>query len=151
MNDPTDHGGDTLYGISKKAHPDVDLDRLTRAGAIDIYHLEYWTPIRGDELPPALALATFDWAVNSGARAAVRGLQRACQPSYQGPVDGLIGSGTLAGVRLSDPYGVVERMCEDRIHARFRQVENDPTQAGKLRGWCNRVMKVALAAGVQLP
>lgn len=150
-NRAADHGGDTKYGISSKYHPDVDLDRLDRPGAIAIYWTDYWTTIHGDQLPPAVALATFDWAVNSGCPAAVKGLQRALQPYYKGEIDGKVGPQTIEALLHADPYGIVEEMCEERMTARRDQVKRDPGQAANLHGWCVRIMKVALAAGIQLP
>ena len=36
VNDPKDPGGETNYGISKRAYPDVDIKNLTEDGAKDI-------------------------------------------------------------------------------------------------------------------
>jgi len=62
-----DTGGDTKYGISKKSNPDVDIDKLTIAGARKIYKERYWDVINGDKLvarDPVLAQIAFDTAVN---------------------------------------------------------------------------------------
>ena len=37
VNDPKDPGGETNFGISKRAYPDVDMKTLTKEGAKDIY------------------------------------------------------------------------------------------------------------------
>ena len=37
VNDPKDPGGETKYGISKRAHPDVDIKNLSREKACAIY------------------------------------------------------------------------------------------------------------------
>lgn len=62
-----DTGGDTKYGISKKANPDVDIDKLTVEGARRLYKERYWDAISGDKLAardPKLAQIAFDTAVN---------------------------------------------------------------------------------------
>jgi lysozyme family protein len=62
-----DTGGDTKYGISKKANPDVDIDKLTVEQARRIYKERYWDAISGDKLAardPKLAQIAFDTAVN---------------------------------------------------------------------------------------
>ena len=62
-----DTGGDTKYGISKKANPDVDIDKLTVEGARRLYKERYWDAINGDKLAainPKLAQVAFDTAVN---------------------------------------------------------------------------------------
>ena len=46
VNDPKDPGGETNYGISKRAYPDVDIKNLTEDGAKDIYRRDYWEKYR---------------------------------------------------------------------------------------------------------
>ena len=43
-NDPKDAGGETKYGISKKAFPNVDIKNLTETDAIAIYKKMYYDP-----------------------------------------------------------------------------------------------------------
>lgn len=97
-NDPYDPGGETKYGISKAAYPDLDIPNLTKADAILIYKRDYWQRINGDNLPPALALLVFDMAVNAGPKKAAQLLQRMVGATD----DGVIGMETLAAVRV--PY-----------------------------------------------
>jgi lysozyme family protein len=40
--DPDDPGGTTKYGISARAHPEVDVRNLTLEDAKEIYRKEYW-------------------------------------------------------------------------------------------------------------
>lgn len=68
VNDPRDPGGETKYGISRRAYPQLDIKGLTHADAGAIYARDYWTPAGCDQLPAALAIAVFDTAVNSGVR-----------------------------------------------------------------------------------
>jgi lysozyme family protein len=70
-----DPGGETNFGISKRSYPNVDVKNLTRDGAADIYHRDYWNPICGDELHGKVALVLMDYAVNSGTGRAVKALQ----------------------------------------------------------------------------
>lgn len=66
VNDPQDPGGETKYGISKRAYPGVDIKNLTLDVAKDIYRRDYWTPLRLDNRPYREALVIFDCAVNQG-------------------------------------------------------------------------------------
>ncbi len=50
VNDPDDPGGETKYGISKRAHPEVDIKNLTVAQAGEIYKREYWDSIGLDSI-----------------------------------------------------------------------------------------------------
>lgn len=65
-NDPRDPGGETKWGISKRAHPQVDIANLTREKASMIYYNEYWTPSHCQLHPWPWDLIVFDTAVNMG-------------------------------------------------------------------------------------
>ena len=66
VDDPADPGGLTNFGISQRAHPDVDVRHLTREGAAVIYRTAYWEAAGCDQLTPGMALVVFDSAVNCG-------------------------------------------------------------------------------------
>ncbi|WP_425526518.1 glycosyl hydrolase 108 family protein [Xanthomonas oryzae] len=42
VNDPRDPGGETQWGISKRAYPELNIRALTRDQAIEIYRRDYW-------------------------------------------------------------------------------------------------------------
>lgn len=71
-NNQADPGGETKYGISKKAYPQLDIANLTLEQAKAIYLRDYWHPINGDSLPEDMSLLMFDCAVNQGVSAAER-------------------------------------------------------------------------------
>tara|TARA_R110000803_G_scaffold43080_1_gene92216 strand:+ start:69 stop:599 length:531 start_codon:yes stop_codon:yes gene_type:complete len=93
VNHPTDPGGETKYGISKRAYPELDIAGLTEEDAADIYKKDYWDRIKGDDLPVGLACVVMDYAVNSGISRASKALQSACG---MGNPDGVIGPHTLS-------------------------------------------------------
>ena len=66
VNDPSDPGGETKYGISKRAHPNVDIANLTIEAAREIRKTEYWDAIGCDSLPVSFALMVYDSAINNG-------------------------------------------------------------------------------------
>lgn len=66
VDDPNDPGGETNYGISKRAYPNVDIKNLTRQAAQEIYQRDYWDPINGSSLDPSLAAVALDTAINMG-------------------------------------------------------------------------------------
>ena len=111
-NDPTDPGGLTKFGISKRAHPDVDISDLTEEAAIVIYRTGYWNAVRCDEMPAFIRLALFDSAVNQGARQAVWCLQTALGVK----VDGVIGAQTLAAATAADSKKLLERFLSHRAN-----------------------------------
>jgi hypothetical protein len=64
--DKDDPGGETKYGISKRAYPDVDIKSLTKLEAERLYKKDYWDKAGCDSMEPKLAIAVFDSAVNCG-------------------------------------------------------------------------------------
>lgn len=66
VNDPKDPGGETNYGLSKRANPDLDIKNLTFIQAKQRYLTRYWNPYSLDELEFGKALLYFDAAVNGG-------------------------------------------------------------------------------------
>lgn len=66
VNDPRDPGGETKYGISKRAYPNLDIANLQLADAQTIYYRDYWCRLNLDSRPWDIALSVFDSAVNMG-------------------------------------------------------------------------------------
>ena len=142
----TDQGGRTRWGISQRAYPTLDIEHLTRERAETLYHEDYWRPIRGYALPPALALCLFDTAVNHGPVKAVRLLQRALHLEV---VDGVIGPVTVSAVKLARPQsGLIVRLLSERLNEYEWLARTDPTKHGaSLHGWRNRILRLAMEAG----
>lgn len=67
VNDQNDPGGETKYGVSKRAYPNEDIPNLTLDRAKQLYLRDYWDPAGCEALPWARALMVFDAAVNQGA------------------------------------------------------------------------------------
>lgn len=133
VNNPADPGGETKFGISKRAYPDVDISGLTLEQAKAIYKRDYWDKARCDELPPALAFQVFDTAVNSGIGQAVRFLQRAVGVAD----DGVLGPLTIAAVRRLDLESLMARYNGQRLD--FMTKLSTWDVFGK--GWARRIAK----------
>lgn len=113
VNDPADKGGETKFGISKKAFPDVDIKSLTRDSAKAIYREKYWDELGAQNLPPTLREVAFDAAVNQGVGFAKKALAAA-----QGDVSAFI----------------------EKRRQRYRAIiRKDPTQKRFERGWMARL------------
>lgn len=111
-NDP---GGATKFGITqkvlsswrKRAVLKIEVSNLTYAEAKEIYHSLYWKVIKADTLPPSIAIAMFDCAVNQGPNRAIVFLQKALKklaaPNLT--VDGKLGQQTanVIAVLLTRP------------------------------------------------
>lgn len=74
-NDSDDPGGETNYGISKRAHPKEDIKNLKMDRVAKIYEDGYWKPAGCEALPLAESVAVFDTAVNCGVSRAKRWLR----------------------------------------------------------------------------
>lgn len=139
VNHPSDPGGETVYGISRRSHPDVwAKGRPTLEDAKRIYHRDYWLPIKADALPFPVALMVFDAAVNAGNRRAAILLQRALRVT----ADGSIGPVTLAAANRADTRTLVNHIAAERIV--FNSGLSNWGSFGL--GWSRRVVDVAITA-----
>lgn len=112
-DNPADRGGKTNFGISSKAYPNLDVSKLTREQARDIYKRDYWDAIGADNLPPEIRDIAFDAAVNHGAGTARKMLEQ---------------SG-------GDP----QRMLALRQKLYGEIAAKDPSQRQFSKGWQNRL------------
>jgi len=89
--DPADPGGETNFGISKRAHPDVDIANLTAEKAEFIYRKSYWRTWMEQIDDTVLVLQVFDFGVNAGLPRTAKMLQKTAGVTQ----DGIIGPVTL--------------------------------------------------------
>lgn len=142
VNDPTDRGGETKYGIAKNANPDLDIAALDWEGAKRIYMKRYWFPADCEDIAayglPRLALLHFDGAVNHG-------VGRACvllQQALNVPADGDIGPATMFALSSVNELATVDKICALRASFYRNIVESDPSQAKYLTGWMRRIDEI---------
>lgn len=131
VNHPNDPGGETKFGISKRAYPQVDIKNLTMESAKAIYKADYWDRAQCDKLPPSVAYLLFDAAVNSGIGQAIRFLQRAVGVAD----DGALGPMTLAAVQRIDVEALAGRFLGQRLDFMTKLTTWDTF--GK--GWARRI------------
>jgi lysozyme family protein len=72
VNNPNDPGGETKWGISKRAYPDVDIKNLSAERAAEFYYRDYWQRAGCGGIAFPLCTCVFDTAVNCGVTRAVR-------------------------------------------------------------------------------
>ncbi|MGP8215785.1 MAG: glycoside hydrolase family 108 protein [Bacteroidia bacterium] len=131
-----DKGGLTKYGISKAAHPELDIANLTEANAIEVYNKDYWQAANCDKIKPELQYLHFDTAVNMGIGSAVKILQAAAGIS----VDGAFGPATLAA---SNKVIAADYLLCRLIHYNTI-ISNDNSQYKFCKGWTNRIASLFL-------
>lgn len=134
VNNPSDPGGLTKWGISKRSYPDLDIENLTREQAAEIYKKDYWARCRCDDLPGPVAFVVFDEAVNQGPGAAIKDLQKALGVS----ADGVIGPMTMKAVEGMSTYDLLEGLVAERMFRYVTTLNSSPWLYKFAKGWVNR-------------
>jgi len=156
VNDPTDKGGETKYGISDKrdgiadgmtdvdgdGKPDTRIKELTLGQASQIYFRDYWYPSYCPDWPDGISLIVFDSAVQHGVKKAISLLQDAAGVA----ADGIVGAKTRAAVLAADPEWLLTRYLLRRARYYAEIIKSNPSQAKYLNGWFNRLDSVTNAA-----
>lgn len=167
VNDPHDPGGETVFGITRRDHPDwpgwARVDRVDKSATTHdswmrlaaeleeeiaaVYRVHYWSRILGDLIPQQeLAEELFDAAVNCGVARPVRWLQEIMTKLLQADtldVDGQMGPATLRELRKVEAQHWCGSVLHDFREARrayYRTLATrNPALQKFLRGWLARV------------
>jgi len=136
VNDKDDLGGETKYGITKRFYPHLNIKKLTREQAKEIYYKDYWIPSKAHKLPEHLRYPYFDCVVNTGQRRAVKILQQACnnKNTFEIKEDGLIGAATISACKKLEE----DRFVSYRILFYSLLISENPTQEKFWYGWYKR-------------
>jgi lysozyme family protein len=147
VHDDYDYGGETNWGISKRAYPEVDIKNLTLRGAKAIYLRDYWNRMLLDKIDdPDIAMELFEQGVNLGTSKAITHLQDSINLIGDAPgvrVDGVIGPETLEAVNKltkSDKKETLLKVLNGYQFAHYLDiVKNAPGQQRFLVGWLKRI------------
>jgi lysozyme family protein len=143
---PKDPGGATMQGITLLTYSvwmgrvatKKELRNIPADHRDAIYCELYWDKVRGDELPKGVDLCLFDFAVNSGPKRAVAGVQEALAVN----ADGVLGPVTMGAIQKADPKTLIPWVCEYRL-AFLQRLPIWDTFGG---GWAKRVKDVQSVA-----
>ena len=140
VDDPTDAGGETKYGISKRAYPDEDIKELTIERAKELYKRDYWDRFRVSDLPDRLRHIYVDMCINMGGGRAIKILQEACNSKNANKidVDGGIGPATIKAASNVEPF----RLRAYRVMFYAELVMKKPEQERFWVGWFRRSCEV---------
>jgi lysozyme family protein len=139
VNDPKDPGGETNFGISKRAYPNEDIKGMTKDRAKEIYYADYWLKNGLDKIDnQEVAAAALDTVVNHGRGAFLiqQALQNLGQPVT---VDGRIGPDTLSHINSTAPKIYLPALYDVRQSYYQNLVANNPALARFLPGWLSRI------------
>lgn len=112
-NNPDDPGGETKYGISKRAHPELDIKNLTLEEAIDIYRSDYWDFYNLDAYPSPLCICLLDAYVQHRP-SVVKPMISQCNGDWR-------------------VFVILRRAFYDRL------IQKNPSLAWARKGWKNRM------------
>lgn len=135
VDDPSDRGGETKYGISKRQYPWLDIESITKEDAADFYRKDYWVANNCNKLPQAIGLYLFDCVVNHRATTGIKFLQLAIGAK----ADGIIGPLTIKKSYQVDARTVIHSMNVRRARYYFDMVMASKSQAKFLDGWTSRL------------
>lgn len=128
-----DPGGETKFGISKRAYPEIDIKELSARHAKSLYKRDYWIKLKCLGMPPFVRLPLFDCGVNQGVNFAARALQECLNVE----VDGIIGPVTMMAAHKCGPELLV-----NFSHKRIDRYFNNKNFLIYGKGWINRLTTI---------
>ncbi len=143
VNDPSDAGGETNFGISKRQYPLVDIRNLTFDAAAAIYEHDYWNPYLFSEIGNQIvANQLFLASVNIGPKHAFECIQTALNSvvCYVG-VDGILGPNTISAINQANSGWLLDAMRVQLCAYYSSIVTNKPDQIRFLHGWIRRALR----------
>ncbi|MEZ9198580.1 glycoside hydrolase family 108 protein [Shewanella sp. 10N.286.54.B9] len=161
VNDPTDRGGETMYGVTVKVAREYGFKGamcdLPYELAFNIYQDRYWAPLKLDEIQPLSEVLTeqlFDFGVNSGVGRAGKCLQQVLnvlnnrQTLYPDlNADGVVGSRTLRALNKYVDHRkqgglkvLIEAVRGQRISFCINIAVKDESQEKYQFGWLQRIV-----------
>ena len=152
-HDKDDRGGITVYGITRKGHPDLkiwgSLDKLKLIGekrkykptdiemmeVIRTYRKDYYDKMNLDKvIDDRIAHFLFDYAVNSGISRSAKAVQKIIGVT----VDGIVGGQTINAINKTHSKSLLTALIKSRTNFLKSIVTNNPSQKKFLKGWLKR-------------
>lgn len=123
----------TKFGIAANTYGHLDIKNLTREDVKAIYREDFWEKIHADKLADGVAWQALDFAVNSGPKTAIQGLQRAVRVAP----DGWWGEHSQAALETMTESDVIMLLIAERID--YMTGRKNWPEHGK--GWARRMAK----------
>lgn len=151
-NDPHDSGGETKFGVTRKAYQfytghavtAAEIENLTEDDAQAFYYSEFWEPLGADFLTSvSIATCLFDSAVLYGAVTVIRMAQEILDSPERGlKVDGILGEESIAALNNAGAADFINSFHRSIINRIARVVEHDSKNERYARGWTNRANRL---------
>ena len=140
-NDSADPGGETNWGISSRAHPEIkNIKDLTLEDAIQVYYKDYWVPGKAYMIEDqAVADKLLSMQVNAGIYQGTLALQRALRSMHRDvDEDGIMGPETAAAVNGSDPKRLLAAFRSEAGNFYRLLIYRKPHLVKYQNGWLKR-------------
>ena len=121
----------TKFGISAMSYPHLDIKNITREDVKPIYYKDFWLPLGGDSLDPALVFQAFDASFHHGISNCIQMVQRALRVID----DGHFGPKSLQALKEMDTSDLIMRFLAQRL----RFMTNTKVWDLYSRGWTRRI------------
>ncbi|WP_294962283.1 glycoside hydrolase family 108 protein [Sulfurimonas sp.] len=147
VDDSTDNGGETKFGISKRSYPELDIKNLSQSTAKSIYYKDYWDTKQANlsRLPDSIAIEVFDTGVNMGRARALKMLQEALNLLNRNEsrfddleVDGWIGNATIKAIEKTKESELLKVLNGLQFVKYLTFVQNNQSQERFFAGWIKR-------------
>jgi hypothetical protein len=141
-NNPLDPGGETNYGISRAAYPNLNIRSLTPDDAKSIFKVDYFDKVNGDLLllvNPGVAAHVADMAFNAGPQTAINLLYDSVGLPRQDRITN----------ELVDRISSSEEAIANYTKARLSYYASLYTAPTFMKGWVNRVSNLNKALGTK--
>lgn len=147
VNNASDHGGPTNFGITQKVYEAfigrpatlTEIKNMPIGNAIAIYQKNYWDAIGGDYINSyAVAYTIFDQAVNRGVGSAIQQICSVLGISKSATISNTI----LSALNRADPETFVSDYLDASEEFYGAIISRDPSQEQFYDGWINRLDKI---------
>lgn len=139
VNNPTDSGGSTNFGISQRSYPNLNIEALSRDQAIVIYKRDFWDRLNLADFSQGIATALLDMSVNMGEGKAIMCAQIALA---QKSPDGILGSITREQLKITENFGFLYAFIGEVQDFYCNLVTKDQKQIIFLKGWIRRTTRL---------
>lgn len=140
VNDPDDPGGETKWGISKRAYPKLDIKNLTEEDAKGIYYRDYYQKLNIPAIVDGrIAWQIFDFGVNAGVSRSAKMIQGIVGAK----TDGVIGPNTVGKINTYiGRYPLYIEFLSERLKYYMMLTEVRIKNLKYLKGWVLRAMEL---------
>jgi len=135
VDDLSDAGGMTNFGICQRDNPNLDIKNLTKQDAINYYKINWWLKYQFFQIDDDdLATYWFDHAVNVG----IKPITKIIQNTVNTTEDGIIGINTIQAVNNNYKSEMLTQI-QDKLWDYYEQIiAVHPNDVKYKNGWHSR-------------